>query len=69
MVTIHVGLGLGELHLVHALAGEPVEEGLAPEHDGELLRHTLEDFLEKKTETSVTVTGSVRAEKFSIHML
>ena len=69
MVTIHVGLGLGELHLVHALAGVPVEEGLAPEHDGELLRHTLEDFLEKKTETSVTVTGSVRAEKCSILIL
>merc|ERR1719152_967128 len=26
--VVHVGLGLGELHLVHALAGVPVEEGL-----------------------------------------
>ena len=26
--VIHVGLGLGELHLVHALAGVPVEESL-----------------------------------------
>ena len=25
---VHVGLRLGELHLVHALAGVPVEEGL-----------------------------------------
>merc|ERR1719487_1768614 len=25
--VVHVGLGLGELHLVHALAGVPVEEG------------------------------------------
>jgi len=35
--VVHVGLGLGELHLVHALPGVPVEEGLAPEHGGELL--------------------------------
>merc|ERR1719424_2688101 len=35
--VVHVGLGLGELHLVHALAGVPVEEGLAAEHGGELL--------------------------------
>ena len=35
--VVHVGLGLGELHLVHALAGVPVEEGLAPEHGRELL--------------------------------
>ena len=25
---VHVGLGLSELHLVHTLAGVPVEEGL-----------------------------------------
>merc|ERR1711998_552282 len=30
--VVHVGLGLGELHLVHALTGVPVEEGLAAEH-------------------------------------
>jgi hypothetical protein len=35
--VVHVGLGLGELHLVHALTGVPVEEGLAAEHGGELL--------------------------------
>ena len=26
--VVHVGLGLGELHLVHALASVPVEESL-----------------------------------------
>ena len=45
MVTIHVGLGLGELHLVHALAGVPVQEGLSAEHGGELLTDPLEEFL------------------------
>ena len=35
--VVHVRLGLGELHLVHALAGVPVKEGLAAEHRGELL--------------------------------
>mmetsp|Transcript_31309 Transcript_31309/g.79466 ORF Transcript_31309/g.79466 Transcript_31309/m.79466 type:complete len:502 (-) Transcript_31309:80-1585(-) len=44
--VVHVGLGLGELHLVHALASVPVEEGLAAEHAGELLRHTLEHLLD-----------------------
>jgi hypothetical protein len=43
---VHVGLGLGELHLVHALAGVPVEERLAAEHARELLRHALEHFLD-----------------------
>merc|ERR1719161_3217544 len=43
--VVHVGLGLGELHLVHALAGVPVEEGLAAEHRGELLGDTLHDLL------------------------
>ena len=43
--VVHVGLGLGELHLVHALAGVPVEEGLAPEHGAELLRDALEELL------------------------
>merc|ERR1711936_201619 len=32
--VVHVGLGLSELHLVHSLAGVPVEESLAPEHGG-----------------------------------
>ena len=36
---------LGELHLVHALASVPVQESLAPEHGGELLRDPLEQLL------------------------
>ena len=58
--VVHVGLSLGELHLVHALAGVPVEEGLAPgggrlrtggrrdglpEHHRELLTDPLEQLL------------------------
>mmetsp|Transcript_78078 Transcript_78078/g.155161 ORF Transcript_78078/g.155161 Transcript_78078/m.155161 type:complete len:543 (+) Transcript_78078:117-1745(+) len=43
--VVHVGLGLGELHLVHALAGVPVEEGLAAEHGGELLGDALHHLL------------------------
>ena len=43
---IEVGLGLGELHLVHALAGVPVEEGLATEHDSELLGDALPGLLD-----------------------
>merc|ERR1719198_2365033 len=43
--VVHVGLGLGELHLVHALAGVPVEEGLAAEHRGELLGDALHHLL------------------------
>ena len=35
-----------ELHLVHALAGVPVEEGLAAEHGRELLAHALEHLLD-----------------------
>merc|ERR1719273_1715791 len=34
--VVHVGLGLGELHLVHSLSSVPVQEGLAAEHRGEL---------------------------------
>ena len=30
--VVHVGLGLGELHLIHALTGVPMQEGLTPEH-------------------------------------
>merc|ERR1719198_54902 len=36
---------LGELHLVHALASVPVEEGLAAEHRGELLGDALHHLL------------------------
>jgi len=44
--VVHVALGLGELHLVHALAGVPVQEGLAPEHGSELLGDALKDLLD-----------------------
>merc|ERR1719305_1117759 len=44
---VHVGLSLGELHLVHALAGVPVKEGLAAEHAGELLGHALPHLLDR----------------------
>merc|ERR1712216_833464 len=29
---VHVGLGFGEFHLVHALSSVPMEEGLSSEH-------------------------------------
>merc|ERR1712184_144054 len=44
--VVHVGLGLCELHLVHALASVPVEESLPPEHGGELLTNPLEQLLD-----------------------
>merc|ERR1719161_2112752 len=44
--VVHVGLGLGELHLVHTLASVPVKEGLTTEHASELLRHTLPQLLD-----------------------
>ena len=44
--VVHVGLGLSELHLVHALSSVPVEEGLAPEHGSELLGDPLEQLLD-----------------------
>ena len=44
--VVHVGLGLGELHLVHALARVPVQESLAAEHGRELLRDALEQLLD-----------------------
>merc|ERR1712164_145094 len=43
---VHVGLGLGELHLVHTLTSVPVKEGLTTEHASELLRHTLPELLD-----------------------
>ncbi|CAK0874075.1 unnamed protein product [Prorocentrum cordatum] len=48
--VIHVALRLGELHLVHALAGVPMQEGLAPEHRREVLCYTLKHFLNRCTE-------------------
>ncbi len=44
--VVHVGLGLGELHLVHAFARVPMEESLAAEHGRELFRDALEDLLD-----------------------
>merc|ERR1719253_942218 len=44
--VVHVGLSLGELHLVHALSSVPVEEGLAAEHGCEVLSHALEHLLD-----------------------
>mmetsp|Transcript_8255 Transcript_8255/g.20711 ORF Transcript_8255/g.20711 Transcript_8255/m.20711 type:complete len:228 (-) Transcript_8255:746-1429(-) len=44
--VVHVGLGLGELHLVHALARVPVEERLAAEHGRELLGDALPRLLD-----------------------
>ena len=35
---VHVALCLGELHLVHALARVPMQEGLAAEHGCKLTR-------------------------------
>ena len=43
--VVHVRLGLCELHLIHALAGVPVQESLATEHGCELLREASKDFL------------------------
>merc|ERR1711907_523517 len=44
--VVHVGLSLGELHLVHTLTSVPVEEGLTTEHTSELLRHALPELLD-----------------------
>merc|ERR1719186_676266 len=43
--VVHVRLGLGELHLVHAFSGVPMQESLSPEHGGELFRDSLEELL------------------------
>ena len=43
---VHVGLGLSEFHLVHALASVPMQESLATEHSSELFAHTLEQLLD-----------------------
>ena len=42
---VEVGLCLCELHVVHALSGVPVQEGLATEHRRELLGDALEELL------------------------
>jgi len=43
---VHVGFSFGEFHLVHALSGVPMEEGLSSEHCGELFSDSLEHFLD-----------------------
>jgi len=56
---VHVALGFGELHLVHALAGVPVQESLSSEHGGELLADSLEELLDSG---AVTNEGSAHLE-------
>lgn len=43
---VHVGFCFREFHLVHALTSVPVQESFAPEHGGELLGNSLEEFLD-----------------------
>ena len=43
---VHVGLSLGELHLVHTFSGVPMEESLSSEHSGELFSNSLEHLLD-----------------------
>mmetsp|Transcript_41446 Transcript_41446/g.81748 ORF Transcript_41446/g.81748 Transcript_41446/m.81748 type:complete len:302 (-) Transcript_41446:634-1539(-) len=48
---VHVRLSLCELHLVHALSGVPVKEGLSAVHGGELLCDALEHLLDRRRVT------------------
>jgi hypothetical protein len=43
---IHVGFSFSEFHLVHALTGVPMEEGLSSEHSSELFSNSLEHLLD-----------------------
>ena len=43
---VHVGLSLGELHLVHTLSSVPMEESLSSEHSSELFTNSLEHLLD-----------------------
>jgi len=43
---VHVGLGFGELHLIHTFSSVPMEESLSSEHGGELLTNSLEHLLD-----------------------
>ncbi|CAA6662650.1 unnamed protein product [Spirodela intermedia] len=58
--VVHVALGLGELHLVHALGGVPVEESLAAEHDSELLGDPPEHLLDGGGVAHEVNSGMVR---------
>merc|ERR1712187_424011 len=44
---VHVAFSLGEFHLVHTLAGVPMQEGLTAEHGCEELGHTFEHLLNR----------------------
>merc|ERR1712038_1904284 len=44
--VVHVGLGLSELHLIHALTSVPMQESFTTEHSSELLGDTLEELLD-----------------------
>merc|ERR1719498_1969104 len=63
--VVHVRLSLSELHLVHAFTGVPVEEGLAAEHGGELLRDTLEELLDGSRVTDEG-TGHLEAARWNV---
>ncbi|CAA7399059.1 unnamed protein product [Spirodela intermedia] len=64
--VVHVALGLGELHLVHALGGVPVEESLAAEHDSELLGDPPEHLLDGGSTTVSETLGEGNTEKVNI---
>ena len=44
--VVHIGLSLGELHLVHAFLCVPVKPSFAPVHRCELLSDSFEGFLD-----------------------
>merc|ERR1711865_1238279 len=43
---VHVGLGFGELHLIHTFSSVPMEESLSSEHSSELFSNSLEHLLD-----------------------
>jgi len=45
--VINIALGLCKLHIIHSFLGVIVEEGLSAEHSRELIRYSLEDFLNR----------------------
>lgn len=44
--VLQVGFGFGELELVHTFTSVPMQEGLSPEHGGELIGDSLEQDLD-----------------------
>merc|ERR1711953_646016 len=46
--VVHVALGLGELHLIHALTSVPVQECFPAEHGSEELGYALEHLLDRR---------------------